>query len=351
VFTGRVTDLVAQWDAARGGTVLDVTAQDDTAELGNRYVGAQPWPVESLADRFGRVLAAAGQTMSYIVDPAAAGVPVTYRDVDNQPAAGLLAELAQSVGGALWSATSLTTGPYLRLEDINGRAPLQVLALADDGVIRIVPAPVIGTTGVTLSACDVLLDPVSWHADGTDRATRVAIGWKDQTVDPVKPVDRTVTIVDAAAEIDAGQRRVQIGTQLADPDDAYAVGQSVLGRLGAGGWRIAGLTVRLTAADPVPPALLASVMTILDATSRIGAGVMLTDLPDWSPAGVAGSVPLYLEGARLTNHAGAWTLELVTSSAKAQGAGAVAWDELPAGWTWDQVDPAITWDDLRGVGL
>jgi hypothetical protein len=345
VFSGRITDLVAQWDAGLGATVLDVTAQDDTAELGNRYVGAQPWTVEALSARFGRILTAAGQTMNYTVASTVASVPITYRDVDNQPAATLLRELAQSVGGVLWAATSLTTGPYLLLEDIQARPPLQTLAKGTDGVIRIVPY---AGRGVTISACDVLLDPVSWHQDGTDGATRVAIGWKDQTT-PTKPVDATYTIADADAELANGQRRVQIGTQLSQLADAQRVGAAVLGRLTGGGWRIAGLTIRLDAGDPLTPAFLTTVMTLLDSTTRIGCPIMLTDLPEWSPAGVSGSVPLYVDGGRLTNHRGAWVLELVTSSAKAQGAGAAAWDQLPAGWAWDQFDPAIRWVDMAGV--
>jgi hypothetical protein len=92
-------------------------------------------------------------------------------------------------------------------------------------------------------------------------------------------------------------------------------------------------------------------MTILDATTRIGLPIMLTEVPAWSPAPTSRDVPLYLEGAKLTNTAGAWLLELLTSSAVAQGAGSIAWDQLPAGWQWDQFDPAISWDDLRGVGL
>ena len=351
VFTGRVTDLTARWDDARGGTLVSVTAQDDTAELANRYVGAAPWPAEALGTRFGRVLTAAGQQLAYTVDPSVTGVQVTYRDVDNQAAAGLLQELAQSVGGALWSATSLTTGPYLRLEDVNTRAPLQRLVMGADQVIRIVPAPVVDQRGITLSACDVLLDPVRWQADSTDSATRVAVGWKDQAPDPVKPTDRTETVIDTAAEAATGQRRVQISTQLAAQPDAAAVAQAVLGRLTGGGWRLSGLTYRIDPGDPLTPADIALVMTILDGTTRLGLPIMLTELPDWSPAGVGGSVPLYLEGGRLSNTGGAWTLDLVVSSAKAQGSGAIPWNTIPAGWTWDQADPAITWDALRGVGL
>lgn len=352
VFTGRITDLDAQWDAGAGGTAVKVTAQDDTAELANRYVGAEPWTVETIGARFGRILAAAGQRMAYTVDPAVAGVTVTYRDVDNQAATGLLAELAQSVGGALWSATSLTTGPYLRLEDVNTRAALQVLVMGADNVIRIVPAPVVGDAGVTVSACDVLLDPVHWEQDVADVATRVAIGWKDQTPDPVKPVDKTVTLVDAAAEAASGQRRVQISTQLSTSGDATNVANQVLGRLGAGGWRIRGLTYRVDPFDPLDAAGIALVMTILDGTTRIGLPIMLTDLPEWSPAPAPrADVPLYLEGGVLTNDAGAWTLELLTSSAIAQGAAAAPWDQIPVGWTWDQFEPGITWNDLRGVGI
>jgi hypothetical protein len=350
VFTGRITDLHAQWDAGAGGTVVKVTAQDDTAELANRFVGAAPWAAETLGARFGRILTAAGQQMQYTVDPGPAALPVTYRDVDNQPATGLLAELAQSAGGVLWSATSLTTGPYLRLEDVNARPALLKLVQGADLVIRIVPNAA-AAGAVTVSACDVLLDPVHWEQDVADVSTRVAVGWKDQTPDPVKPVDKTVTAVNPAAEAAAGQRRVQVSTQLSTAAAAQGVADALLGRLTAGGWRIRGLTYRVELADPLTPAGLALVMTILDATTRIGLPIVLTDVPSWSPAPTRADVPLYLEGARLTNTAGAWLLELITSSAAAQGAAAIGWDQLPAAWQWDQFDPAITWNDLRGVGL
>jgi len=350
VFTGRVTDLVAQWDDGAGGTLLRVTAQDDTAELANRYVGAAPWPQETLLARFIRILAAAGQTMASIIDPTVQAAQVTYRDVDNQPAHALLAELAQSVGGVLWSATSLTTGPYLRLEDIQARPPLQMLAKGADNVIRIVTAPAVGAKGVTVSACDLLLDPVRWIADSTDSATRVAVGWKDPAPDPAKPTDRTETVVDAAAETDTGQRRVQVSTQLATQAAAGSTAAALLARLSAGGWKVSGLTYSIEAGDPLTAAQLTTVMTLLDGTTRIGLPVMLTDLPDWSPVAAPGSVPLFVEGGRYTNTGGAWQLDLLVTSARSQGAG-LAWDQLDPTWTWDQLDPTIRWDDLYGVGI
>ena len=350
VFTGRVTDLASQWDDGLGGTLLRVTAQDDTAELANRYVGAAPWPQETLLARFGRILAAAGQTMASIIDPTVQAAQITYRDVDNQPAHALLAELAQSVGGVLWSATSLTTGPYLRLEDIQARPPLQVLRKGADNVIRIVTAPAVGAKGVTVSACDLLLDPVRWVADSTDSATRVALGWKDPAPDPAKPTDRTETVVDAAAETATGQRRVQVSTQLATQAAAGSTAAALLARLSAGGWKISGLTYSIDPDQALTAAQLTTVMTLLDGTTRIGLPVMLTDLPDWSPAPAPGSVPLFVEGGRYTNTAGAWRLDLLVTSAKSQGAG-LAWDQLDPTWTWDQLDPAIRWDDLYGVGI
>lgn len=349
VFTGRITDLVARWDDGMAGVLVQVTAQDDTAELGNRYVGAAPWAAEPLSARFGRVLTAAGQQLNFTVDPVPGARRVSYRDVDNQPATALLQSLAQSAGGVLWSATSLTTGPYLRLEDVDARPPLWQLVRGADNVIRVVPAPVVGARGITLDACDLELDPVTWEQDGGDSATRVALGWKDQTPDPTKPVDATVTLVDAAAEQTSGQRRVQVSTELAALADANQVAGSLLARLRGGGWRVGGLTYRVPA--QLDPAGVALVMTVLDATTRIGLPILLTGVPDWSPAPTAQDVPLYLEGAKLTNTDGAWQLELVTSSAAAQGAGTAQWDQLPATWLWDQFDPALTWDDLRGVGI
>ena len=107
VFAGRVTDLSAQFDPGLGGTVVDVVCQDDTAELGNRYVGAAPYPLETLGTRFARIVADSEQTISYTVDAGVASRQVTYQDVDSRPAIDLLQELAKSAGGVLWAATTV----------------------------------------------------------------------------------------------------------------------------------------------------------------------------------------------------------------------------------------------------
>jgi hypothetical protein len=358
VFAGRITDMDAAYDEGIGGTIIEITAQDDTAELANRYIGGAPWPAETLAARFARIVTATLASgmrapLNYTVDTAAGAPMVTYLDADSRPALGLMQDLAASVAGVLWSATSLATGPFLRLEDISSRPPLQILTRGADLIIRIVPAPVVGASGITLDACDVLLEPVHWVQDGTDNSTMVDVQWLDQTVvdGAVKPTTRTVSARDAPAELATGRRRVSVSAQLTVSTDAQRVADALLGRLSGGGWRVSGLTWAAAIDDALTPAKLDAVMRILDAPTRLGLPVMLVNLPDWSPVPAPVSVPLYVEGARLRNNDGAWTIELITSSAKAQGAGAVTWDALPASWQWDQFDPAISWNDLNGVGL
>jgi hypothetical protein len=350
VFDGRITDMVARYDIDRGATIVDVIAQDDTAELANRYVGTTPWAAEPLSARFGKIVTASGQVVTYVVDAGPGALQVTYRDVDAQPALTLLQELAESANGVLWAASSIGTGPFLRLEDIGARPALQKLIRGADLVVVIVPADIVGTSGITVSACDVLLDPVRWEIDSTDSATRIDVGWLEQVVDAgvTKPAARTVTLVDTAAETATGRRRVGVQTQLTTSANASTVGAAMLARLTAGGWRVGGLTWRAEIDDPLTPAGIAAVMQVLDGSTRLGLPIMLTDLPDWSPIPAGTDVPLFLEGGRFANVDGAWQLDLVTSSAKAQGAG-VKWQEIPAAWTWQQFSPDITWNDLYGV--
>lgn len=333
VFSGRVTDLEAAYDEGVGGTLLDVICQSHLAELGNRYVGDTPWSKETLSARFSRIVAASGQDIAYTVDPGVAGYQVSWRDVDNQPAARLLYELAQSVAGALWLASSMTTGPYVWLEDIDARPALSILVRQADLVIRIIPNPALVDGALSISACDVLLDPVRWVQTTEDDSTRIAVTWRDQTLDTEgnqDPTDRTLTIVDDAAEVVGGQRRIALSTQLTTEADADRVGDALLGRVRAPGWRLAGLTIRLALeTDRLDARLLGLVMSILDATSRIGLALSLTDLPAWSPPSLGSPLPLYLEGGRFTNTDGAWELELLTSDARAQGASEIEWDEIP----------------------
>ena len=133
VFAGRITDLSATIDDPDGTIRVAVTAVDQLADLENRYVGDEPWLAEPFATRVGRILAAADVTVAALIDESLRDLIVTWRDVDNQSAGALIAELAAGVDGVLWSATHSTTGPYLWIEDVAGRAQTQVLELKSAG--------------------------------------------------------------------------------------------------------------------------------------------------------------------------------------------------------------------------
>lgn len=203
-------------------------------------------------------------------------------------------------------------------------------------------------TGFNLSACVVLRDPVTWVQDVSDVVTRVAVGWKVQgTDDEGNPTtsDATEQVVDADMEVLYGTRRVQVSTELQSATDAANVASRVLARTSDTDWRAEGITID---DDDVETGNAGTtlVLDMLDGTSRIGAPVVLGDLPVWTPAGSVAGV--YLEGGTYRFIGGRWVLDLVLSSAAGLGQSA-QWDQLDPAWTWDDWDPGITWNDLRGV--
>ncbi len=334
VFGGRITNLVAKYDSDVGATVIDVTAQSPLAELDNRYVGDTPWPKEHLHLRFDRIVNASGQDLSYTVDPTVANVNVTWRDVDSTPAGDLLHELAQSVGGALWSAVSDIRGAYLWLEDIDNRPATQNLVMDPDNVVRIHRAEIVadGNKFIEIDACDVLLDPVEWEQTTEDDGTRITLQWMDQTKDDEgneAPTQREVIADDPGQERLTGRRNISISTVLSDIAEATSTANSILARATTPGWRVTGLTWSADSADPLDAYALQRMMTILDGVTRNGLGIILTNLPTWAPSPIGQDVPLFLEGGRFTNNEGAWTLELLTSSAISQGKAMVRWQDLP----------------------
>lgn len=142
VFSGRITDLSAQWDDSTGSPVVEVTASGFTADLDNRAIGDEPWTVETVAVRATRILTLAGLPITIDIDTSLDAILLSYRDIDSQGATGLLQEIATSVDGVLWPAVHSSLGAYLRLEDPALRVPLLKLAeLAG-------PAPIVQRTNL-----------------------------------------------------------------------------------------------------------------------------------------------------------------------------------------------------------
>lgn len=349
VFAGRVTDLELSYDDAIPAPLLKVTAVDFTADLDNIDVGDTPWAAEALSARVARILAASMPGVVADIDPSVASIMVSWRDVDRQSAGGMLAELAASVDGILWSATHQVSGPYLQLEDPAARPPAQVLAL-DGATVRVVPAD---AGDLVLSACDQEQDPVTWVQAVGDVATRTAVTWLEEGVDAGATIvtERTVTQVDAARETAWGVRAVALSTQLRTAVDATAVAARILART-ALGWRVDGVNLddALTEPGADPAVEVSRLLGLLDGTTRNGALLQLADLPAWAPGAPVDNV--YVEGGRYLFEDGRWVLDLVVSDARGIGPSA-RWNDLPtsAAWSWNAFDPGIAWDELTGVGV
>jgi len=275
--------------------------------------------------------------------------------VDRQGALTLLQEMAISGDAVLWCATHLTTGPYLRFESLASRPALAGLQQGADSIVVIVP--ITNAPGMmALAACDLSREPVRWIQDVADVSTRVAVTWREQTLDDKgqpAPTDRVVTVSDAMLEQQVGTRRIALSTQLAVQTDANVLATNLLGRTSTPGWRLSGLVWDALNAEGMTSDQLTRMMTLLDGTTRNGCPVVVTDLPEWSPT-PEDSVALFVEGGTYTSHDGAWQLDMTTSAPTAAGVSA-KWLDMPStphpitAWRWQDFDPDIRWVDLSGV--
>lgn len=203
--------------------------------------------------------------------------------------------------------------------------------------------------GIDVSACSILRNSVTWAQSVADVITRVSASWKLQGVDDEgnnTTSDVTELVVDAELEGIHGTRAASVTTELQASADAIDVAQRILSRTSPDSWRAEGLAIDDDDVNP-DAAGVALMLTLLDGTSRIGAPLILGELPTWSPGGATSGV--YLEGGTYSYVGGRWILQLNVSSGGSGLGESAAWDEMQASWTWDQWDPQLSWDDLRGV--
>ena len=350
VFSGRVTDLTATIDDPDGTLRVDVTATDQLADLQNRYVGDVPWPKEAFSVRVAKILTAAAVPggVDTRIDNPLSTLQVSWRDVDNQPAGGLLSELTAGVDGVLWSATHATTGPYLWFENPALRAQTGRLTLSGATVVIVVDDPGGRAPGrTTLDGCTLPDDPVTWRRDVTDVITRVDATWQEQTVDDEgnpQPTERTVQAVDGAAESEHGARRMGVSTPLTTAPDATNVANRVLARTRELQWRVEGLEYDLGLFPPAPGLATANALDLLDGTTRLGRGLIVDDVERWPGGDTAG---LYLDGGQYS-YDGAWRLAMVCTPNTGMGASA-RWNQMDRAWRWNQMDRGIEWNELWGV--
>jgi len=344
-FTGRVTDVTAEYDEDMGGTVVQVAAADQLADLANRYVGDEPWAAELYWQRAVRITGG-DQTKWAPIPWPPGGTTVSRMDVDRQAAAGLLATLALS-GGTIAFPAMFPDGKELWVsQNPNERASVTVLGVGGDGLWR--PIPGVGLGAYALSACDVLRDPIRWARTSADLVTRVTIRWLDQTTTP-DTTERSVGYVNAADEARWGARGISLGTILTTAADADLLAVATLVRNQASeAYRAAGLVWDLdrVSGDPAPAGHLAA--RLLDSSVRTGTALLLTDLPDWTPA--SAEVGGYVEGGTYSFSDGRWVLSLSTTSAVGAGTSiSYAATPRPAP-AYNQFAPDVSYLDLVGVG-
>jgi hypothetical protein len=345
-FAGRITDLTAQIDDPAGTIRVAVTAVDQLADLENRYVGDEPWPAEPFATRIGRIVAAAGLTAPTLIDEPLRDLIVSWRDVDNQAAGALIAELSAGVDGVLWSATHATTGPYLWIEDVAARTAGEVLEEVN-GIVTIVVSSERPAGRTRIDGCQVDAYALSWIRDVSDVITRVDATWKEQTLNDQgtpAPTDRALRVLDADLEAGGNVRRMGLSTPLTSLEDCRDAAERVLARTRTPQGRIDGLTWDLGRFPPAAGVDMGAALDLLDGTVRIGRGLIVDRAALWPDGGPIG---VYLDGGRY-DYDGAWTLGLIATPLAGVGV-SVVWNELDPAWAWDEFDPILEWIDLYGV--
>lgn len=307
-FVGTVTDAGVL--PARG--VVEVTAAGPKARAALYPIGDIPWPAELDGDRAERILTALVEADPTItvgtIDPGT--VTLLGRDVDRQPAASLLDDLAAYTGGDCWE----TRAGELTWHDARHRSDV--------------------TPAVELAARHVLVDPrFTKNLDGL--VTDLTVGYGLPVFDPLdgSTTQATVRVADTTAPIPQLASRVSTPIESTADATAYAIG--VVGRRSRPRWRVPNLEVDVlrTLDDTARDALLVVEASVL---------LRLVGLPTAAPYGTA---QLWLEGWTETYSRRAWRMSLAVSPRGLTGAQA-RWIDVPGTWQPDPLLPAtapLTW--------
>ena len=347
VFSGRITDIVLTGDA--NSVEFSVTAVDTYAELANDTVGDIPWPIDLVPARVTRIQHLSATNFRANIDQSLDHYHLTQEDIDAQTVADLLGQVAQSIDAVLWSAVDPLQGFYIWFEDTALRQALAVFALV--GGVVVISGNTRPSTGINLSACDVLADDVQWEQDASDVITRVSLTWLDQTIldeDGLPdPTETYVTVSDDEAIGSFGLRSLSVSTDLTTAPDGNAVANRILNRSRALGWHMTGLVWDQNLPSNWGSDDTSNALDCLDGTRRNGLPIHLSELPNWAPVGTDSGV--YLEGGSYVFDGARWSLSMNVSPSGATGISA-AWPDLDASWQWQQFDPGIAWQDCWGVG-
>jgi len=313
-FRGRITDVALGWDDAGEDTPTTEQAQLSAvgimADLGRRFIGAEPFPVENDAQRVARIASLAGMPLDlWESDPGT--VQIRARDIDSQPALEVMRETAESGQGVLWQ----TADGEVRYSDAWHRARVAV--------------------GLELDSCDVLVSP-TWvrNLDGLVNEVAVGYGTGGGGTQP------RYTNTNATSQAVWGRYAYTTDTLLASLADAQTMGDLLLRRNFEPVW--------VLSAVPVDVAGLSESDTDRLLTLDVNDLVHIANLP------TNGSAPTdiygWVEGWSETLAHGVHDMELALSG-YCRTSALVRWDD-PAGVTWNTIPNAatLTWDQSYCIG-
>lgn len=303
-FAGRVTDLQAiPARGVNGRAFVRVVAVAPLAILGRTIVGDTPWPAELDGVRADRVLdLAAAANPAIVVDDVDPGFyDVRARDVDRQPALGLLQELARDTLGIL---VGLRSGA-IAYQDAEHRR---------NSPVR-----------VTVNASEALAD-TAWTQDLAGLTNDVVVAYGDASP------QAEVSVVDEVSVDAFGRYGVRLATQLDDETGASALASALIGRGSRPAWRIENLTIELLRSVDTANAAILLDLEVSDL-------VAVTGFPTTGPF-VTSS--LWVEGWTETIARDEWTLVLNVSGF-AYGGPPARWVDVSDELSWAEVAPDVSW--------
>lgn len=312
-FTGRVTDVQWGWDDEGKSTpdagVGQVVAVGLLSDLGRRIVGDTPFPQELDGARVQRVLTLAGYPLdAAFSDPGT--VQILPRDVDAQPALGVVQETAASAGGMVWE----TTAGEVRYADSEHRRNTAI--------------------ALTLDACDMLVTP-TWtrNTDGLINEVSIEYG-----AEPAGGGERPrYTAKSDPSRAKWGRYALSTATELAALADASAMGSLLLIRNSSPVW--------VMSAIPVDVESLTDAETVALLGLDVHGLVQLTGLP---AIGLAPTqFPAWVEGWTERLSFGEHELSLYVSD-YCRTAPPPRWNDVNPAWTWDSTPG--TWDEMACLG-
>ncbi|WP_022867144.1 hypothetical protein [Schaalia vaccimaxillae] len=335
VFDGAITSAVAKWDDNLDRPVLSITAADVITTLANCIVGSDPWPTETVRERLARIIAASGLSLTVVADPRPAQTIVRAQDADATGLVDLIKDAATSAGAILWPSAADGLGEFLHLEDRTKRKALYRLIVPATGPAFIEADP---GAGNQLPAAALPRDGIQVLRDTTDLATQVVVKWESAVPDGdggVKWESHEALATDTNRINQYGTRTLSVSTGLTSQAAAQELADYLLAQTAPGGWTIPGIIM----SDKRPALPAATLMASLDASTRIGLPLTITDCADWIPG--APTLAVYLDGGTITRRLGHWEHEL-TLTRSTTATDSITWAKTPTALTWARTGE-LTW--------